>query len=243
MREFGFDPTKTFRAIRGIPWFLRSYFAFLKLNGIHGIQLAPVLLDRSDSSGNADGHYFWQDLICARWVYETSPSRHLDIGSRIDGFISHLLSFREVEVVDIRQPESEIPGVISHVSDAQQPLVESLGRFESVSSLHSIEHFGLGRYGDTLDPNGHLIGLQSISNLVSIGGYLYLSYPTGDGIVQFNSQRLLEPRWALDNLPNFNLIEFVIIPWRGSPHFGKSVEEFKAIKTGSCVLFKLRRFE
>jgi hypothetical protein len=27
---------------------------------------------------------------------------------------------------------------------------------DSISSLHAIEHFGLGRYGDTIDVNGHL---------------------------------------------------------------------------------------
>ena len=34
---------------------------------------------------------------------------------------------------------------------------------DSISCLHALEHFGLGRYNDPLDPNGHLKGFNNIS--------------------------------------------------------------------------------
>lgn len=35
-------------------------------------------------------------------IFDSSPQRHLDVGSRIDGFVAHVASFREIEVIDIR---------------------------------------------------------------------------------------------------------------------------------------------
>src|SRR5258708_35341646 len=45
---------------------------------------------------------FHQDLWAARMVFEQRPSRHVDVGSRIDGFVAHVLPFMLVTVVDIR---------------------------------------------------------------------------------------------------------------------------------------------
>jgi hypothetical protein len=243
LREFGLDPVRTVNAFRELPWFIGSYIRFRKIAGNNEMRLSPVLQDRRDSSGSADGHYFWQDLICAKWIFQENPRRHLDIGSRIDGFVAHLLSFREVEILDIRPPESEIPGLQTHVADAQNSLVGKLGQFDSVSSLHSIEHFGLGRYGDELDLAGHLKGLATISDLVAPKGHLYLSYPVGRNEIQFNAQRLLEHDWAPVNLPNFKIIQRAVIPWRGKPIIDSQSQELNSPIKGSCVLFQFQRIE
>jgi cyclopropane fatty-acyl-phospholipid synthase-like methyltransferase len=91
----------------------------------------------------------------ARWVYENRPIRHLDIGSRTDGFIAHVAVFREVEMLDIRDIQSNVKNIVFNLEDLMQLPEELVGRFDSVSSLHAIEHFGLGRYGDPIDANGH----------------------------------------------------------------------------------------
>ena len=69
------------------------------------VGLYPILSDRYDSAGVATGHYFHQDLLVAKFIYENKPMRHVDIGSRIDGFVAHVASFRDIEVVDIRELE------------------------------------------------------------------------------------------------------------------------------------------
>jgi hypothetical protein len=48
------------------------------------------------------GHYFHQELLIARGVYERNPVRHTDVGSRIDGFVAHVASFRRIEIVNLR---------------------------------------------------------------------------------------------------------------------------------------------
>ena len=61
-----------------------------------------ILFDYSDNAGNYKGHYFHQDLLVANFIYEQNPKRHIDIGSRVDGFVAHVASFRKIEVIDVR---------------------------------------------------------------------------------------------------------------------------------------------
>jgi len=205
------------------------------------MRLAPALQDYRASAGSSDGHYFWQDLICARWVYEKNPKNHLDVGSRIDGFIAHLLSFREVTLLDIRPSNLAIQGLSVAIGDAQTSLTSFKDKYESVSSLHSIEHFGLGRYGDNLDLDGHLKGLQNIADCVTLGGQLYVSFPIGEPTVEFNSQRIVSPLWPQHLLKNFELKEFVLIPWKGQPLLDVAPHEVNCKITGQAGLYKFLR--
>jgi hypothetical protein len=62
----------------------------------------PCIDDYGAESGTAAGHYFHQDLIVAQRIFKANPIRHVDVASRVDGFVAHLAVFREVEVFDIR---------------------------------------------------------------------------------------------------------------------------------------------
>lgn len=240
-RQFGFDPVSMARAIHNLLWYFRSLRRFLKLSEHQTLDKLPTLLDKNSQSGSGDGHYFWQDLICAKWIFEQNPTRHFDVGSRVDGFIAHLLVFMNVTVLDVRPLEIEIPGLQVLLGNAQKELVGQVKMHESVSSLHSIEHFGLGRYGDQLDPSGHYLGLQNISECVSDGGHFYVSFPIGHENVEFNSQRVVDPLWAVENLPEFQLEEFVLIPWNGGPIFGTTPDQVDKNIWGQAGLYHFRR--
>ncbi len=240
-REFGLDPKKTFSALAGLHWFTADLLKYKSSSKESKLQLLPVFSDKYASSGTADGHYFWQDLICARWIFEDSPGLHLDVGSRIDGFIAHLLTFMNVHQIDVRMNPTQIEGLTTVVADLTQDFHESKVKYPSVSSLHSLEHFGLGRYGDALNPIGHELGLINLSSFVASGGFLYVSYPVGDGVIQFNSQRLLPADWATNILNGFSLIQFVVIPWRGIPVFHKGYPDQNFFPKGSAILMKLMR--
>jgi len=150
------------------------------------------------------GAYFFQDRIVAQWILEANPLRHIDVGSRIDGFIGHLSVFRDVEVLDIRPLPIAIPRVRFHKLDLTQPLDDRwIESTDSLSCLHTIEHFGLGRYGDNLDPTGHLKGLAQLKRMVKPGGHLYLSTPVGSDRIEFNAHRIFSPNtissWFADS--------------------------------------------
>jgi hypothetical protein len=241
-RQFGFDPLRSVSAIRFFPKFLSSWLKFLRINKFRsGWRLSPVLNDFSAQAGAADGHYFWQDLICAKWIHELTPKKHLDVGSRIDGFLAHLLSFRSVTLVDVRPFDLTIPGLTVAIGDAQSNLVDQIGTFDSVSSLHCIEHFGLGRYRDPLDKDGHIKGLKHISECIEEKGSLFISFPIGKEKVEFNEQRIIDPEWPVLHLKDFKLKEFVLIPWRGEPIFGLDPVDVDKKVIGQAGLYWFER--
>lgn len=149
-----------------------------------------MLTEWEENAGSL-GAYFFQDQVVARWIYEANPGRHVDVGSRLDGFIGCLSVFREVEAIDIRPQPEVVRNVIFHQLDLMTELPEEwVSCTDSLSCLHTIEHFGLGRYGDPVDVNGHLKGLAQLKRMVKPGGQLYLSTPIGSQRVEFNGHRV-----------------------------------------------------
>lgn len=243
LRELGLDPILLMKSPRNLFRYLYSLGSFSLSQNRNGekLRFSPALNDRFSTASSSDGHYFWQDLIVAKWIYLRNPKKHLDVGSRVDGFIAHLLVFRKVIQLDIRPATSQVPGLDILVGNAQEPLLDLEGKFDSVSSLHSIEHFGLGRYGDSLDVNGHEKGLWNISRTVSAGGELYVSFPVGKSSIEFNSQRVISPEWPIAILKDFELVEFVLIPWRGLPVEGKNPADVDQSVTGQAGIYRFKK--
>ena len=91
---------------------------------------------------------------------------------------------------------------------------------DSISCLHTIEHIGLGRYGDDIDPNGSKKGFQNLLNLLEDKGTLYISFPIGKlTSVHFNAHRIFHPReiltWTEGKL---DLIRFDLVDDHGDLH-------------------------
>ena len=196
LRNAGFDPRRLVLSWRGWRRYVRDRRCFRADPGADGWEWGrelPILTEWEEQAG-ALGAYFHQDLTVARWVRAASPERHVDVGSRIDGFIGHLAVFREVEVLDIRPMDGAIPGVRFHQFDLMEDLPsEWVESTDSLSCLHTIEHFGLGRYGDPIDLAGHERGLRQLKRMVKPGGRLYLSTPIGDERIEFNAHRIFSP--------------------------------------------------
>jgi len=147
--------------------------------------------DRFSEAGATKGHYFCQDLFVAKQVFAANPVRHIDVGSRIDGFVAHVASFRSIDVLDVRNLDFADTNIHFHQSDLMSLNPRWYESTDSLSCLHALEHFGLGRYGDPLDPDGWIKGLTSLKRILKPGGTLYLSVPTGlTQRVEFNSQRV-----------------------------------------------------
>ena len=126
--------------------------------------LFPILNEYKEQAGTATGHYFHQDLLVASLIHEVNPKRHIDVGSRIDGFVAHVAAFRTIEVLDFRPLISCGHKQIKFMQADLMSLGSHLFEItDSLSCLHALEHFGLGRYGDPINPNGHLIGFADSS--------------------------------------------------------------------------------
>jgi len=208
-----------------LPWhwfhFIRDTVHYQsKLEGntpfkVHALDLYPCFLDKYQAAGQASGHYFHQDIFMAQQIYKANPGEHWDIGSRIDGFISNLLTFRKVNIIDIRALESKVPEMMFHQGDVTC-LNYPDNYFESLSCLHAMEHVGLGRYGDTIDPEGCYKGMTELSRTLKPGGTLYFSVPIGKERVVFNAHRVFNPKTIIERFAALDLVYFAAVNDEGN---------------------------
>jgi SAM-dependent methyltransferase len=191
--QAGFDPRKLLYSLRGLPRFVSGWLQFRK-RYTGKLNLLPCLHDWYEEGGSAKGEYFWQDLHVAQKIHQANPIKHVDIGSRLDGFVAHVASFREVEVFDIRPITPVIPRVTFKQADLMSPTRLLTNYCDSISCLHALEHFGLGRYGDPIDPEGYAAGFKNMAAILRSGGVFYLSVPIGIERVEFNAHRIFDPQ-------------------------------------------------
>lgn len=241
---FGFDPRKLYRSLLGFPSYMNNFLKLCKLVyrgrvADFKIRLLPVLSDIVANSGVAKGHYFHQDLWAARRIYDLKPSQHIDIGSRIDGFVGHLLTFMNVTIIDVRPLISKVPGLNFMQRDMMDANSAKELFSDSVSCLHALEHFGLGRYGDSFDLDGWSKGLANLASIVSLRGRLYLSVPIGPQVIEFNAQRIFMPQTIIDAAEKLGLTlyEFSYINDVGDFHQSVSLNDIDSCQFG-CGCFE-----
>jgi hypothetical protein len=210
----GFDIHRA-ATLRRLPRFLRQAAQYRRqADGRFPLtlrNLEPILTDFAAEAGIARGHYFHQDLWAARRVFARRPPRHVDIGSRIDGFVAHLLTFMPVTVVDIRALESTVDGLTFVRGDMCRLDAFAEGSIESLSCLHAIEHVGLGRYGDPVAARGWHVAMRELARVLAPGGRLYLGTPIGRERLYFNSQRVFSPATILDAFSDLHLVAFAAV--------------------------------
>ncbi len=196
MSLFGVDPRKLVRSVRGLgPYFrnraeMRRQLAAGRGSGFTMGRRYPCLSDRYEESGVATGQYFHQDLFVAQRIFENRPARHVDVGSRVDGFVAHVASFREIEVFDIRDLHVKVKNISFRQRDIMQDRPDLDGYTDSLSCLHTLEHFGLGRYGDPVDADGHTKGWESLYRMLRPGGKFYFATPIGPQRIEFDGHRV-----------------------------------------------------
>lgn len=211
LKALKLNPYATAKGITLLPCYFRQLKTFRKLQGQAStsktdwpISGFPILYDKNSEAASL-GEYFWQDLLVAKEVIKQSPSRHVDVGSRVDGFVAHIACVRRVEVLDIRPLTSEIENIEFVQWDMTEPNSSLNNSADCVSCLHTLEHIGLGRYGDKLDPDGWKKGLKSLADLVAPGGGLWLSVPIGLQRVEFNAHRVFNPETIINAASNIGV--------------------------------------
>jgi SAM-dependent methyltransferase len=246
---FGFYPFKTIANIKRLPDYFQEKTSFKKLRSTYSFvsgQNIPCLDEKNNESGEAGGHYFHADLFVAQKIFAANPQKHIDIGSRIDGFVAHVGSFREIEVFDIRPQSSSIRNIVFRQIDLMATPSRFISYCDSISSLHAIEHFGLGRYGDPLDPDGYLKGLENIYTILKPGGVFYLAVPFGPQRIEFNAQRV----FSLTHLLYLFEEKYKIISFSYVGDNGRLFENSELTNTSvqnnfncifGCSIFELRK--
>lgn len=170
----------------------------------------PCLSDKTAET-DFERHYVYHLAWAARCIKEIMPQRHVDIGSRLF-FPAILSAFVPTDFYDYRPADLILPNLGSYKGDlVALPFKDK--ELSCVSCLHTIEHIGLGRYGDPINPNGDLIAMKELSRVVAPGGNLLIVVPTGREMrIQFNAHRIYSYDSLIKSFPEFTLHSFSYIP-------------------------------
>ena len=201
-------------------------------------QIESHLINQVGEPVPMDLVYMYQDYLAVSSIYQFGNTFFqqnqrradvLDIGSRLETALafSHITNVTYLEPRDVNFPiqDEESSGekkMLKHIDsfgflkgEAQEIPAENES-YDYVVSLHAMEHFGLGRYGDTIDYYGDQKGLKEFHRVLKKDGKLILSIPCGfNTIIRFNKERIYNPSVVDEMLDNcgFNLEEsFVICP-------------------------------
>jgi hypothetical protein len=168
----------------------------------------PCVFDKT-STTPFDRHYIYHTAWAARVVREIAPQHHVDISSTLY-FSSIVSAFVPVRFYDYRPPALSL----SNHTSSQADLLALPFPADSVSSLscmHTIEHVGLGRYGDKLDPDGDLKAAGELQRVTAHGGNLLVVVPVGKPVLRFNADRVYSYEQVIGMFPDVSLKEFSLI--------------------------------
>jgi hypothetical protein len=198
-----------------IPRFISHWIKYMRLAGPQKVRLLDMQPCLGDWSPHTpfDAHYFFQGAWLARQLSELKPSQHVDIGSSVLT-MSVMSAWVNTIFVDYRPLKSFLPRLASVAGDILN-LPFGNGSVNSLSCMHVIEHIGLGRYGEPLNPEGSIKAAFELQRILHPGGRLFLSLPIGRERVNFNAHRIHSPDSVSKMLPLLKLVDFSYVDDEG----------------------------
>ena len=194
----------------------------------------PCLTDRIKATP-FDPHYFFQAAWLARRLSQAMPSLHVDIGSSVM-MLNVLSASAKTIFVDYRPLRVRLSNFIPLGGDIVRLPFHS-GAITSLSCLHVIEHIGLGRYGDPINPAGSQLAAAELQRVLQPGGRLFLSVPVGRERVCFNAHRVFSPSTIRAFFPELQLKSFSLVNDSGQLNEGAPLEAAVNLDYG-CGLFE-----
>lgn len=213
VRLFRYRPSLLSR-IRGVIWYVKDYNIYkqLKQNPESIVKLEniyPCINDKT-SMTEIDPVYFYQDTWCAKKVFESKPTHHYDVGGKAE-MVGIISQFVPTTMIDIRPLTVSLPE-LSFVKGSVLELPFKDSEIPSLSSICVIEHIGLGRYGDTLDPFGSEKAFTELVRVLASGGSLYISIPVDNkNKMYFNAHRAFTRDYVLSLGKKLTLVEELYI--------------------------------
>ncbi len=203
-------------SFRGL-FILNDYLRFKKesQSATRGFSLSygdlwPCLNDKTPET-DFERHYIYHVAWAARCVRKIAPQRHVDIASRLF-FPAILSAFVPTDFYDYRPADIVLSDLGSYKGDLTNlPFKDN--ELSSVSCLHTLEHIGLGRYGDPIDANGDLAAMKELTRVVAPRGNLLIALPMGKEMrIQFNAHRIYTYDALVSYFPDFTIENFAYIP-------------------------------
>ncbi|MCL4352877.1 MAG: glycosyltransferase [Patescibacteria group bacterium] len=157
-----------------------------------------------------DPHYIYHTAWAARILSKIKPKYHTDISS-ILYFSSIISAFIPVRFYDYRPVNLRLNNLTSGFADLTKlPFADN--SIPSLSCMHTVEHIGLGRYGDKLNPDEDLRAISELKRVLAYGGSLLFVVPIGRPRVLFNAHRIYSLNQVISYFPDLELKEFSLVP-------------------------------
>ena len=208
--------------------YLKDYQTFQKNNDgrfvLEWKSRFPVIGEATATTG-FDSHYIYHPAWAARIVAQTKPEFHVDISSTLS-FCSVVSAFVPVKFYDYRPANLSLTNLECGQADLLKlPFAD--GSIKSLSCMHTVEHVGLGRYGDPIDPTGDLKAIAELKRVLAPGGNLLFVVPIGQPKLMFNAHRIYSYQMIVDAFSDLKLKNFTLIPYSSGlkPNFNASKED------------------
>lgn len=169
----------------------------------------PMLTDKT-SITPFEPHYTYHPAWAARVIAKTNPKKHIDISSTVS-FCTIVSAFIPFEFYDYRPANIKLNNLECRHADLTNLHFES-NSIDSLSCMHTIEHIGLGRYGDSIDYDGDLKAINELKRVLSPNGNLLIVTPIGKAKIEFNAHRIYSYQQIISYFSGFELVEFSLVP-------------------------------
>jgi hypothetical protein len=172
-----------------------------------------------------EGNVMWPRRLAKNWLsLKAHPhGPHLDVGSSVLT-MSVLSAYLPTIFLDYRPLNVRLTGLMAVAGDVTCLPFATPSR-SSISCLHVIEHIGLGRYGDPINPRGSRKAAEELGRILTPHGRLYLSAPVGRERVCFNAHRVFAPATIPALLPSLRLVELSYVDDAGMFHEGAALND------------------
>ncbi len=167
------------------PWTDALIKMYLKRFSLSEIEGGPI--EHENYTGAANYHY-----QAFRKLPEAIEGKHIAVIGSLSPWIEVIcLQFGAASVTTV---EYNVPNKTSYIDVMSYTDFEKVeNRFDTIVSYSSIEHSGLGRYGDPLCPEGDLITMKHCHKALKQSGHLFLGLPIGKDTLVWNAHRVYGP--------------------------------------------------
>jgi len=204
------------RSLLYYPSFFMDYLRYLGMGGKANITSIHPILSEKKAFHNVDAHYFYQAVWAMKLIIKNRVAEHCDVGSQAI-FVGMLTSITKVKFIDIRPLDVSLDNLFEEKGTILNLPLEDAS-VPSISCLHVVEHIGLGRYGDPIDPDGSVKAAKELVRVLAPGGSLYFSMPVGRSRVEFNAHRIYSVLQVLELFKKLNLVQLCIVSDDGKFH-------------------------
>ncbi|MHB8624633.1 MAG: class I SAM-dependent methyltransferase [Aggregatilineales bacterium] len=239
------------------PWYKQKLLsqgqAFAQNYSLAGNAVLTVWPCEGDAGSTpvvGDRHYEYAYTVEAVIRHVLIGKAVLDIGSA-GSFLPSMLAALGLNLtcLDVR----EWPMQWSGLRVVQGDLVSSYNTsmlapesFDGITCISTLEHFGLGRYGDALDIDGDVNGMQHMRRFLKAGGLMILTIPYGRAEVDYPAHRIYDQTRFQRVIMGMEVVEQrfygpVEIPWRYRPCTQQEAEQLPRQQGYAVICCVLRK--